>query len=1036
MEEGKQIDLKKCCYTTMEKCICSRRCFMTGEYCSKQTNIQREKNALHEKNSIKAFVIMNFSDMSDVVYKWRLRDFVRSLKQYLYMDKDKKRLYCSYQAKETMPKNIRKIDEVQVIRADSDPVSNYVICSRICQQMQIADLIIVDVSAENTNVFYEFGMAVALGKMILPICYSESFYKRDHQLHVKYDSNVEHHIGCYPWRKALFEYYGIHYKNPTKNPRCGQDVQWVTRYLDFEQIIKEEYGFSDIEYNRFPYHEKLDDAGEKIGIEIYNKLKNQYNRLTCEDNTLVVYTIEGFLNEQQAALCIVNFYYNITARMRQEQCFCGERVGVLAQGNYVLDSVKDSPEQRKLAYSVAEVIYLGVNEATYFALEEKVKTEDFLTATFSGKYLVDSKNGKWADILSYVKGHIRNRGMLIYPNYPVYVNRVKNKITGDILDSSGGSGSRYNTFCLYHVMLRTLRYTNEVVIDISNNCLQALFWLGAAHGSDIYAITVLHEETEQERESRQENKNKKVRNIFDVAGLWTAVFHSYDTEGFYWQLALAQVGIERNSRLLSPTKGIYERERRDGGEGRKSTDQEKREEKRILESYYRRHFWNSMHCYNRLRIYLRHLDRVSPEDDEPRRYMVKWDIDAVAELSHYLSKRTVIGEYNFVSLNKDEQDSEAGQLNFICVGEGVYPLGKPLSDYIDEQITKKEEADGGLPKEERRYCSQIHKHSVLECKADCENKKRIYKGFEGREGKASDFFTQHPQTKCLSCEKFSQRKGRIYRSKRNLKNIDCSLGTSGEHSELAQIILWRDNPENPQGESHFRTGIIGASGPATYALAMLFVDEEQREKCFGKREDGKQDQYLLCELQAEIRKKFMEVFIGRLHDELEKKDFRRNQGGELKNDGKKRYLALVEYTVSLYLSSVLYRYFLPLLSENDIRRIYNGMHIFIATMKASGERPFALSYESEKDVRFATRVSNKNIEEVAEMIPKLLRSVLWRFRGVEAFYRVEVKPKHSEGEGGTIKKDTRSVRKIEMLVLQKKPAINCIFGKEDGKNDL
>ena len=172
---------KKChyCYTPTESCIHARRCFMTGEYCSKQSNIQREREKIYSNDSIKAFVIMNFSDMSNVVYKWRLRTFIESLTEYLYIDREQHRLYCSSVEDDDSWSNeeMNKVKSIEVVRSDTDPASNYVVCNRICQQMQIADLVIVDVSSQNANVFYEFGMAVALGKLILPICYSESFYK-------------------------------------------------------------------------------------------------------------------------------------------------------------------------------------------------------------------------------------------------------------------------------------------------------------------------------------------------------------------------------------------------------------------------------------------------------------------------------------------------------------------------------------------------------------------------------------------------------------------------------------------------------------------------------------------------------------------------------------------------------------------------------------------------------------------------------------------------------------------------------------------
>lgn len=165
-----------CCFTSTENCIHLRRCFMTGEYCSKQTNIQKDRKRLHDKNSINAFVVMNFSNMSDVVYKWRLQSFIESLSKYLYIDGENKKLYCLPTAKPTQQetqeiekKKWEQVEKVNVIRSDSNPASNYVICNRVCQQLQIADLVIVDVSVENTNVFYEFGRKLIIEELLFPV---------------------------------------------------------------------------------------------------------------------------------------------------------------------------------------------------------------------------------------------------------------------------------------------------------------------------------------------------------------------------------------------------------------------------------------------------------------------------------------------------------------------------------------------------------------------------------------------------------------------------------------------------------------------------------------------------------------------------------------------------------------------------------------------------------------------------------------------------------------------------------------------------
>ena len=172
MNSAKYIPQRRTTPISTENCIQSRRCFMSGEHCSKQLNIYQERKKLHEGKRINAFVIMNFSDMSDVVYKWRLKDFIGSLSSQLYINKRTDAVICSL---EDPGEDWNQVTEINVLRSDSNPASNYVICNRVCQQMQIADLIIVDVTVENTNVFYEFGMAVAMGKLILPLCYNDSF---------------------------------------------------------------------------------------------------------------------------------------------------------------------------------------------------------------------------------------------------------------------------------------------------------------------------------------------------------------------------------------------------------------------------------------------------------------------------------------------------------------------------------------------------------------------------------------------------------------------------------------------------------------------------------------------------------------------------------------------------------------------------------------------------------------------------------------------------------------------------------------------
>lgn len=1162
------------CFTSTEDCIQSRRCFMTGEYCSKQTNIQKERKRLHDKYSINAFVVMNFSNMSDVVYKWRLQSFIESLSKYLYIDskKQKQKIYCLPTAKLTQQETEEiksngweQVRKVNVIRSDSNPASNYVICNRVCQQLQIADLVIVDVSAENTNVFYEFGMAVALGKMILPICYSESFYEikvpkakeSDEATGEASDKEnieeriLEHHIGRYPWRKNLFEYYGIRYRSERADDldyKAEEKKPTITQYLKYDLVTRKEYGFSDIQYGRFPYHEIIEDGqnnpkGLRIGEQIYNRLRETYNKAKHLHNTLVVYTMEGFLNEMQAGQCIINFYKNITLQMKREHCFCGDRVGVLIQGNVIPEDVKDAKTDKNLLYSVGEIIRIGMNQATYVASKEKIKTDDFLAITDQttlDNLSNEEKNGDgWRkDIIRFTKEHIRNKSMSIYPDNPIYVSRVKNGLQKDILSVSEKNkknifanrgkkdSSLENYFCLYHVMLRTLKYTNEIAVDISRNSLQSLFWLGAAHGSDIYAITVRHEENDEERMITTGSPKERERDIFDVSGLWAAILRSNDTEGFYRQLALVQFGIEQHTKLMIKNLGYYEDrfleylyktvhdipeedlsedapQIKKTGNYQKSTkyvaeagtvpacvdacsgrdlflvgikkdlDQKEREEAQSLESYYRDRFWKPMLKYNQLRIYLPQVDDMDLVDEEPRLHIVKWDVDAVAALSRYLSKRKIIGEYHFKTLPKDTADKGAANLNFICVGDAARPLVREnytadrqsatesLAENIYNKIKPDSESFGT-----KQMCNVIHERDMIEgtpCVIMGKGRSLTYKGFTRFGSKPPEgVYTQLPYSICYARARKNNHgnsaKGtdipkNYYHNLKEIQRGSCEFRNNGDrhHIQIAQLILWREVPEENEGKVYYRVALTGASGPATLALAALLVDDEQKIDIFKEKEEPEKsndsvrrraeleemaDKRLLSHLQENIRKKLTEVYLKKLDEALNalsiKVTKRTKENGNcicrigccIEKTQKVAYITRVKYAASMYLSTLLYQYFFPFLSIEDEHRICNGMRTYISNMMASGLSPFALNYPPNEDKRFSKAISNKSVREVAALVTSVLEEVLKSFRGIEAFYQVKV---YVDEKQNDVDRDTRKVVDICELMDASTTPVNCLF---------
>lgn len=806
------------CKIALEDYCRSCRCFMTGEYCSKQESIRKERKLLHDKHCINVFIIMNFSSMSDVVFKWRLQGFIESLSKYFRFettDAENRKLVCCSE-------EINSISKVKlnIVRSDTNPSSNYVMCSRICQQLQIADLVVVDVSQRNTNVFYELGIAVALGKLILPICYSESLFMLEVPEILKSLKEEDYrkklrHIDCFPWRRTLFEYYGIRFRtydsssakeNPIGNNNSINDK---VKYLKFDTAIKEKYGFSDMQYTRFPYQRDINTSSktENIGKKLYEILRNSYNNSGRNQNTLVVYTMDGLLNEEQAGLCIVNYYNNITKQMKAQQCFYGDRVGVLIQGNTISEKEKDTQKNRSLLYSVGEIIHIGMNQATYTSQMAQIKPSDYLNIS-----VAQDKNDMQDEIKRFVKGYSRNKSISIYPDHPVYVQRVEKGIQYDLFDMKDldKDFSHKYFFCLYHIMLQNLKCTNEVVVDISGNSIHALFWLGAAHGSDVYAIAVRHEQTEAESKA---SSNEHMRPIFDISGLWTAILHYYDTEGFYRQLARVQMGIDQHTKLMvrnpDNDEHLLHETICDSGTGRIEDIGNRNEESAILESYYRSRFWKNMLRYNHLHIYLPQKTVGDCSDLFVEEEYVK----KFAKFSRYLSRRTVIGEYDV--------------------------------EIIPENIALKDDIN------------------------------------------------------CIS-----------------MGSVGRSQEATGKPDEKGRLHRYRNVADKWNARAYFHVAFRNTDRVEEQNLSDALIAEPW--------ETGSVAKTYLVDMQLKQRDKF----IKRYHDIL-------------KENLQDPYpLAYIQYSSEAYLSTVLYRYFLPFITIEEENRILNGMETFMRTLLIDNQNFF------------------------------------------------------------------------------------------------
>lgn len=703
----------------------------------------------------------------------------------------------------------------------------------------------------------------------------------------------------------------------------------------------------------------------------------------------------------------------------------------MAQENSIPENDKDTKIQLYLNYNIGEIIHIGVNQAAYLASNKKITSEDCLKYDFEQEEMKSDK----ADIKRYIKGYVGNKGLLVYPNNPVFVERINKGMQENVLDNVNCGGKKY--FLLYYVVLRTLRYVNRIVVDISDNNLQSLFWLGVAHGKGINAITVIHEATENEREITTGIKEKKERNVFDVAGLWTAVFRSNDTDGFYRQLEAVYEGLERHSKLIISEHNYWEEEVdfnlafSDNAETELSDflNKRKMEKQKMLESYYRNCFLNQMLCYNKLYLYLR-KGNMTGTNNQPKGYTSKWDFEAVSALSNYLSKRTLIGEYRLCNvidkndgLKRNGHIQEAPEsVNFICIGQDAKPLKE---DYV---MTRNEKLVGHKIHTKWEFPGEQKMCKENGGKDECNF---IYKGYVREsndvEMNSEVIATQHTSLQCASCTNCGKKSYTVKHYELPKEDIikkfqkeECEV-SSGEHIELGQLILWREQPENNKERSYFQVELNGTSGPATLALATIFINEEQKiEHLSNIDATYNTDSYVLCKLQGVIRGQL----INKFKEELEQKANGINTTDVKEHeDVFNTYMKLVLYATQNYLSTILYHHFLPFLSIQDIECIKNSMEYFIKSMKAESRSPFSLDYEAWRSRTNDNVVCNDTVNKVIEIIPEALLSVLNSFKGVEAFY--EVKVAHKKMSKEVQMEDTREL--LDICELNKVKAVNCLF---------
>ena len=119
------------------------RCFMTGKTCVYDELVERQLRDIEAgRCPVEGFMVIPFRPNLNAFYDWSLTRFFKS----------------------------RYGAETEVLkRADQVRRTGYVICEKICRRIQEAAFVVVDLSVDNANVLYEFGIAYGLRQKLIVI---------------------------------------------------------------------------------------------------------------------------------------------------------------------------------------------------------------------------------------------------------------------------------------------------------------------------------------------------------------------------------------------------------------------------------------------------------------------------------------------------------------------------------------------------------------------------------------------------------------------------------------------------------------------------------------------------------------------------------------------------------------------------------------------------------------------------------------------------------------------------------------------------
>lgn len=903
------------------------KCFLTDQSCNHRERIIRITKESHRHKIVNVFVVMSFSPLEFMMYDMFCNEIAEIIKaKFLFDDNGE----LKYKEAETLS----NIEDIRFTRADLEISTGHVVCNRVCDPIQQADIVVVDVSHPNPNVFYELGLAFSMGKRVLPICFTKRYYfeiKSENKEGLESSNNVE----SFPWLKELHQFFSLYCfakDTPKRYPK----------YTVSEERKKyEQYPFSVKSIN---FH-----AAEIMYALLGDPMEEKEN---TNFNTLMLYSEKGFENKETFETVIKNTK-RLADALHNPELFHGDRILIIAQNEKLYEEDKDSKHGKLIGYNVADITQFSVikairqvaQETAYLCYSSKKQNNVDRIPWYGAPFIAYPKSPLFLERimknlhreLAFLGAEIN--GDLVKADFikltkqeePVtLLELICSYIKNKTIDNSEQSVPELETpfYTYLNVMITYMRYAKQVIIDTHANDITAYFWMGVCHAAGVDTIRIERNYTENDRKM-EEGKTDNIQNdveheiayyrsirpVFDVAGLWCAYINANNIENLCYQLYLVESGIcelhhahvkkaiEANieaCNFLEKSRNYYEAPK-------KRIEQQ-------CERYYRHMFWQKL-CNEALQFV------IGAKEEDKRAGKGKWqtgvwDQKVATMFMQQMLRYQTDCQFSVDILTQKKENEEKYQHVKQANVQRLVPKAQII---IGDDL-----ANG----ESEIFLTNIkyEKTIIQQCDENTENRTM--------QRKRKKYSWVQPTEACLTCGK------------------GCNVFKNNKYIAYGRLFLYQNLSGN--GSCPITVYIMGGTGIVTYALASIFTSHDFHGNPFNEKTNNEESEAacILSQIQAEIRDKYID-------------NFKKNLNG--KETGNKNTEILE------HVSDMIAPFFLPFLSKEEIHGLKRSFKYYLHDL-------------FDYNIRGKSKPTEEKINEIIDALVALISKNMC----VEVVFKVEI----------------------------------------------